>query len=236
MLTWEAAKNYVLNGLLKDPDGTTYDPDQLLIYTRWALAELSQHTAEASCFSYDGDNITSVFRLPHDISDPIEKCGVVAWTVGSTGNIEYIAPYTRLPEIIWPANTMKNKKVFWEWPTGFITLGYPLPVGDKITIYYFKIWSSPKDPNQDDFEFNIPQWMEQPLCYLIAAAAQEPNATQFANIRNWNRRGDSGTPEDNVAQKRAKWFIEQAYRQLGRFAAQDKDTFYRIDPRTPQRS
>lgn len=233
MLTWGQMKNYILEGILKDTGDadSRYTSTQLLAYSRWACAELSQHTALADCVVYDTDGSKNVFTLPNDMVDSIEKCGLVAYDDGS--NISYLPVYKRLPGVVWPTNfTEKSLKCYWEWPSGHLTLGFLPPVDKKITLYYFKIWPA---PTQDEDIMSIPQWMEQPFVYLFSALAMEPLGTQFANIRGWNRKQDSGNPEHNPAAKQAKWFIEQANRVLAKTPPQDRENFYTNNPRKPER-
>jgi hypothetical protein len=229
MLTWAVMKQYILEGILKDPndEDTQYSPEQLTAYARWACAELAQHTAQADCINLDCDGSRYQFALPTDMIDTIEKCGLVSYDDGT--NTTYLPVYKRLQEIIWPTDVAtRDVKAYWEWPTGQLTLGFIPKINTKLILYYFRIWTPPVE---DVDVVNIPQWMEQAFAYLVAAAALEPKGTQFANIRGWNRKQDSGSPEDNPAAKQAGWFVKQAQRILAKMPPQDRENFYQLDTR-----
>lgn len=221
-------KSYILEGLLKDEPGTDQrvSNNQLVIYARWAMSELAQHTAVATLQTYNCDGVVKAFALPGNMVDSIEKSGLVGYETES--RVEYLPVFRRLPEITWPSDVSREIKAYWEWPSGTLTLGFTPENGDKILLNYFRIWNSPV---LDADVLEIPQWMELPFAYIVAALAMEPIGAQSANIRQWNRRMDSGQPEHNPAQKQAAWFIQQAYRYLNRVAPQDRETFYRVEPR-----
>lgn len=230
-LTWAQMKSYILEGILKDAssEDSRYTPEQLLAYARWACAELSLHTAQADIFTIETDGTTNQFVLPSDMVDSISKCGLVGYDDGK--EIDYLPYYKRMPDVLWPspsATSAPEHKCYWEWPTGQLTLGFTPVDGKKLLIYYFKIWPA---PTRDEDILSIPQWMEQPFVYLFSAFAMEPTGTQFANIRGWNRKTDSGNPEDNPAEKHALYFIAQANRILSKTPPQDRENFYFNNPR-----
>lgn len=229
-------KLYIREGVLKDiseeGEEPRYTDIQLNAYARWACAELSQHTAKADLYTYDGNGKDNMFPLPPDIVGSIEQEGLVLYKDDSSTN--FLSPYDRLPDVKWSTANVGdlNKQVYWEWPSGTLSLAFTPKENSKIVLNYFRIWPV---PDKDTDLLSIPQWMEQPFVYLVAAAAMEPLGAQAANIRTWNRRQDSGNPEHNPAQKQAKWFVEQAYRILARFPVQSRSSFYRNDPRKPGR-
>jgi len=231
-VTWATMKTYIQEGILKDDTADSrYTALQFAAYARWACAELSQHTARADEYVYQGDGTQSRFVLPSDLIDTVEKSGLVALV--DTSSTRFIPPYKRLPEVSWPTDvTGLPREAYWEWPTGNLTLGFTPSASQKLVLNYFRIWHPPE---QDDDLMEFPQWMEQPFVYLVAAMAMEPISVQAANVRQWNRKQDSGNPEHNPAQKQAKWFIEQAQRVLSKIAPQDRESFYLLNPRKPQR-
>lgn len=233
-LTWATMREYILEGILKDNsvDGggsNRYTPLQLKAFARWAMGELSLHTALADQVVYIGDGLQSVFVLPSDMVDPIERAGLVAYNDGQT--INYLPAYKRMPDIIWPIqlDNLKPRRCYWEWPSGRLTLGFVPAANKTITVYYFRIWPAPEE---DGDILTLPQWMEQPFVYLVGAAAMESIGTQAANVRQWNRKSDSGNPEQNPAQKQALWFVQQANRILAKVPPQDRESFYQISPKT----
>lgn len=231
-LTWAMMKTYIQEAMLKDDTADSrYTSVQFLAYARWACAELSQHTARADEYVYQGDGVQSKFVLPADMIDTVEKSGLVALV--DTSTTRYIPPYRRLPDIIWVTDiTGQPRECYWEWPSGNLTLGFVPSHTQKVILNYFRIWRPPV-AEQDVMEF--PQWMEQAFVYLVSAMALAPTSVQAANVRQWNRKQDSGNPEHNPAQKQANWFIEQAHRVLAKVAPQDRESFYLLNPRKPQR-
>lgn len=226
-------KLYILEGILKDSGGenSRYTETQLQAYARWACAELSQHTAQADCFVIQCDGQRNTYPLPSDMIGSIEDTGLVAYNDGS--NIIYLPVYRSLPEVVWPTDLNgQNRRVYWEWPSGQLTLGFIPANSTELRLYFFRIWTPPE---HDEDLLVFPQWMEQAFVYLFAAAAMEPYGAQAANIRTWNRKQDSGNPEHNPAQKQAKWFTEQAWRILSKQPPQDRATFYLNNPRKPMR-
>jgi hypothetical protein len=230
-MNWATMRGYILETLLKEDvteaaEDQRYTPVALAVYARWALAELALHTAAADSVVYPGDGMRNTFRLPANLVDSVERSGLLAYETVS--GITYIPPYKRLPGMTWPIQTNQNNPVlcYWEWPSGMLTLGFFPSATERVVLNYFRIWKSPED---DADELEIPQWMEQPFAYLVAAAAMEPIGAQAASIRQWNRKQDSGNPEHNPAQKQAAWFVQQAYRLLARVAPQNRETFYWVD-------
>lgn len=232
-LTWQQMRTYILEGILKDEVGTDqrYSDTQMLAYARWACVELSFHTAQSASYTYTCDGATDQFVLPEDMIDNIENAGLVGFS--NSEGVRYIPVYNLMPEVYWPTeNSTTSRYCYWEWPSGRLTLGWKPALGEKIILNYFKIWTPPL---QDNDLMSIPLWMEQPFAYLVSAAALEPIGTQAANVRQWNRKMDSGNPEDNPAQKQALHFIKQATRLLSKYPVQDRSNFYLITPRKPSR-
>ena len=229
-IDWATMQLYILEGLLKDVPGTDQQVTsiQLTAYARWAMAELSQHTALADTYIYDCDGSTSSFVLPSDMVDGVEKTGLLGYS--NRSGVNYLPPYHRIPEVIWPMNlgNTTQRQCYWEWPTGRLTLGFTPAVDEQIILYYFRIWPVPTLP-EDILTF--PQWMEQAFAYLVASAVMVPYSTQSAKIRTWNRKQDSGTPEDNPAQKQSRWFVDQANRILNKVQPQDRENFYLLSQR-----
>lgn len=222
MTTWGEAKRRILVGLLKDEEGERYTDEQMSTYAAWALAEISAHTACADTKVYPCDGTVNCFPLPSDRIDPIDKAGLVIYEHGSKQR--YLTHYKRMPGITWITG-QSSAEVYYEFPGNHLTLGFMPSPGSKILLHYFRIW---RPPQIDDDILEIPTWLEVPFSYFVAAFALEPIGTQAANIRQWNRKQDSGNPEDNPALQQVKHFINQAYRYLSKFAPQDRETFYKM--------
>lgn len=226
MIKWGTLQTQILEGVLKDPNGTNATPEQMLIWARWACAEISNHTAEPVSITFQGDGVTSKFALPDDIIDGVEKAGMVIYNDGSSLN--YLPSLHPSPDTLWPVKQSNNITGFFEWPAGVLSFGW-LPVdGTSIEVRYFRIW---EPPTSNDSFLMFPRWMEHPFAYFIAAYAMDPQAVQASSIRQWNRKQDSGTPLDNPLQTQSAFFIKQAYRLLGLNSAQDRENYYGLKPR-----
>lgn len=237
-IVWGDLSQSILAGLLSDPSGSKYKPEPMLVFAKYALAEVSAHTSECATYEWKGDGQTSVFPLPSDMMGNADKNVLVALRSGigtSQEKTDFLSVYKNQPETSWMwvmPSSQQRRKVYWAWPSNAITLGFTPVVGETLCLWYFKVWDNPKDDNS---LINVPQWMEQALAYFIAGFALQAEATQAATIRQWNIKLDSGTPEDNSVLRMANWYIEQAHRVLQKYTIQDRDTFYRNDPRSPTR-
>jgi hypothetical protein len=220
MTTWGELKQQILFGLLRDEQGERYTDEQMRTYARWALAELSAHTAasDSRIYELDGRQVP----LPTDLVEPIEKSGLVIYRYRQVDR--YLVAHRRMPGVVVGKS---HEQVYFEFPAGVLTLGFEPDPSSQLILHYFRIW---RTPLSDDDRMEIPQFLELPFAYFVAAFALEPVGTQAANVRQWNRRQDSGTPEDNPALQQVRHFISQAYRVLGRYAPQDRETFYRMTP------
>lgn len=229
-IAWSDLREAILSGLLKDDQAERYTPDQMLIYARWACKEISFHTAQAAVSTFTCDGSHATFALPAGIRDSISKVGLVVYD-DNAGRSTVLPPRLILPGTIEvKAGSKEQSRCYWEWPSGTLTLGFMPAAGGTLTLYYFKDWDA---PTGDASVLTFPDWMEQPFAYLVAAYALEPNGVQQTNIRQFNRKQDSGSPEDNTAHKQIEHFIKMAQRLLSRVQPQERETFYRNDPRTP---
>lgn len=228
MVQWSTLRSEIYEGLLKDEAGTKYPPDQMLVWAKWALVELSMHTAEAAYKTYACDGSTYQFVLPTDIIDNIEKSGLVGHNNGTDTN--YLIALRNDPNTKWPnipPTEAKNTGAtgFWEWPSGRLTLSFMPSAGHQIILNYFKVWDVPTDDNS---ELIFPLWMETPFCYLVGAAAMNPKGVSASDIRQWNRKQDSGNPEHNPLHRQAEFFLGQARRLLDKQGPQDREGFYQV--------
>lgn len=224
MVKWGTLRNYILSGILKDADGTTYLPENLKIYARWACVELALHTAQATSKEWNCDGKTSQFPLPADMVDSVEKSGLVYLLDGAT--VKYIDAVHLQAGTSWPVASPTTVQGYWEWPTGVLTLGFIPKSGQKIGIQYFKIWDAPESDND---ELAFPQYCEHPFAFFVAAYAMDAESTQSSSIRQWNTKSDSGSPEDNPLQRQSEYFMKQAHRLLSKIPSQDRENYYRRD-------
>lgn len=248
MIAWLKFKKQILSSMLKDPNSDNHKSEDMLTWARWALAEASMHTASSATFTIECDGFTNVFDVPDDSVDPIDQTAILEY---NSGNERIFLPFIRpQPESIWPllSQTQGNSpssaysrstsaggsSIPYEigvmnWPENKITLQFTPGNGTSILMHYFRIWDEPVD---DDSVLKIPRWMEQPVAYMIAAYSMDPDSLQSSEIRQWNGKTDSGTPEQNTLQKQAKFFMENARRIFLSVPPQDRATFFGAGPQS----
>ena len=95
---------------------------------------------------------------------------------------------------------------FLEFPEGKITFS-KAPSTDGIKLYYAAVWNKPAD---DTDVIDVPDVYLTAVSLYAAAYSLLNKATSAAQIRQYNTKTDSGTPEQNPSQRQAdyllKWF------------------------------
>lgn len=227
MIDWGTLKTEIQEALLKDEAGTKYAPEALLTWAKWACTELAMHTAEAAQLAFACDGSAYQFVLPDNIVDNIEKSGLVGHDNGT--DTQYLITLRNDPNTKWPdrppTETTAKAKGYWEWPSGKLTLSFIPPAGHRIIVDYFRVWSI---PTGDSSVLTFPLWAHVPFCYLVAAAAMGPKGVSASDIRQWNRKADSGNPEHNPLHRQAEFFLAQAKRILDKQGPQDRENFYQV--------
>lgn len=237
-IKWSTMREYVRTSILKDVvvvEGDTVNADQftdeqLLIAARWACVSLSMHTAQKSLRVFQCNGTDYLFHLDDNVVDGLEKTALVIYDDGTC--LEYLAPIRLIPSTQWPTtppgSDSSGARGFWEWPDDTVSMSFIPKSGSRLQVKYFKVWNP---PSSDDDILEFPIQFEQPFAYLIGASAFDPLGAQASAIRTWNRKSDSGTPEDNSLQKQSEYFLKMAYMRLKDIGAQDRETFYRLESR-----
>jgi len=234
MTTWLTMKDYILEGLLKDDPAATvedrrYTDAQLLIWARWACNELSLHTAQYTTATFTGTGTAHTFTAPADSVEPLSKGSMMVY-LEDASTAKYLLYRESRPKASWPTGLApasdSKTRYYSEYPSGTICLSFIPAAGTSLKLSYFKIWDAPVNDNS---VIPFPTMLEQPFAYLVAALAMEPLGVQASNIRQWNRKVDSGTPEHNPLLRQQEHFIKEAYRFLAKLPPQDRETFFRLD-------
>lgn len=228
-VSWATLRTRVRRSILGDT-GTSpvWSDDQLLDYIGWALDEFCAHTAVATSTSYPCDGETHEFVLPDNIYEPITRAGAVA--LKQDEQIEYLEPIRFTPGATWPddePDETSQPRAFWEWPTGTLRLGFIPKDSSTLTVYYFAHWDKPTDDNSI---LDVPHWAEEALAYLVGAIAMSPLGVQTSNIRRWNDRLDSGTPEHNPSHRQAEFFRRMYQEVLRVHPPQERENFFKAGP------
>lgn len=212
-------RSAVLNATTTTEDGTTtsYSPEQMLIWARWACAEISMTFAQPWRITYPING--KVYAKPDDMLGSTELEALL--TYQDSRVVRVLSPLERMPDDQRRSDHVSYR--YYEWPVDTINLDFEPASGSTLTLDYFRMWPAPQGDNSD---FNIPRWLELPFAYLIGAYAMSPFGVQSAIIRQWNTRLDSGNPVDNTLHSQARFFIDQAYRLLKHSPPQDRSTFF----------
>lgn len=237
MIKWGVLSSYIQNGVLKDAKGTKYSDADLLIWARWAMVELSYHTAELAQQVYDCDGVGYQFDLPDDMVDDIEHTGLVGLDNGK--EVKWLPSLRLDPQATWQwpivqsttisASTSllsaSNSGGFYEWPSNCLTLSFVPKAEERLVMRYFKIWDP---PTSDESILQFPFWMEKPFAFLVGAGAMDPKGVQASDIRQWNDKTVQGLPEHNPLHKQAEFFIKHAERLLAKHRVQDRENFFNM--------
>lgn len=193
---------------------------QMSLWCRWALAEISYHTADTAEANFQGDGQTKAFSIDDEVIDSLDRTALVLISEG-VGRTNVLPPFKFQEDTI--IDTNKNNKYFWEWPTNTVNLGFVPSVSQKLTISYYRGWEAPV---ADTDILTIPRWMEAPLGYLIVRSFSEAYALEYSKIRQWNVKTDSGTPLQNPMFAQITHLQKQAELLLAKQPVQDRNKFF----------
>jgi len=233
MTTWGEYQPYVRSAVLKDTaaDPSDYRWSEASVYAYFcqALKQFAAHTAATDTETYAIANATtSTLTLPADIYDDAVQTTVLVYNDGEKRVLlegMALKPGMVLTEVAPGAVTYPRS--FWEWPKGTLNLGFTLKNGTSADLWYFANWALPDDEGDDDYVLPIPSWAELPVAYLIGAFAAVAEGMQASNIRQWNTRPDTGTPEHNPLHRQTEHMM-MLYRDLISWhPPQNRQTYFR---------
>lgn len=197
MTTWGDLREQVKRSLLAD-NADRWTNEQLLDYLNWSLDGLCEHTAAASATEFEGDGTTKTFNLPSNVFGNIVENGYV-YTVANE-RPAYLNPvklYTGAP------------KSFYTRPDTILHVETAPADGDTLYVLHYCYYTH---PISDDAVLDSPPWADRALAYRMATHCYSPKSTRAANLGQFKRGTEKGTPEDNPWREEQKWFMEM-YRQ-----------------------
>lgn len=203
-MLWLDLKNRcrrLLQDTSDDKTNTTYADDDMLDYVNSALVDISSHTAKKVEWITTLEQPASQLEMPADFM----KFGPIAVQVQGL-YWQFMEPYTWQPSdtLPTPYAFSLSQNGYFEWPKGTINFTWLVPANMKLRFDYFGYWSPVIDDNSI---LNMRQmWMADALQWNILFRAMLKIATQAANLRQYNIKVDSGTPEDNPMLKMAREF------------------------------
>ena len=166
MTTWGELIDKTLRSVLRDPDNTSWTPDQVYDALGWALDMFASHTCPTREITYqdgmstfDGDidfTTTTEVMLPKDIFEPLDVNGQVFFTE-SDGKVTHLDPANRTE---WLHINKLDAGGFIIWPDNKLILGTTPGAGSILTVRYFGYWGKPTAELGDE-TITIPRWAEK---------------------------------------------------------------------------
>ncbi len=201
-MNYSEFSNLVLHAL-KEDDFINYSDDLVYESICNAIDAILPWVPRAAITEITADGVLDRFALP-------ENCYSVEALQDLSSNIfaekEIITTVN-----IRNRNSIASKPVFtWlEYPRGYLLLSEVLDVDSKIRVYYTAYFSQPENKDDADFVLDVPRFAIPGMVYYACAHCITAASAASAEVRQWNMKTDSGTPDDNVLENTAKF-----YRQL----------------------
>jgi hypothetical protein len=209
MTTWAEFKANVVT-VLGDENRAepTWSDAELLLYMNYALSGISEHTAQEKEAVAVLAAATTTYALPADCLG----LGPVRVTAdGVEAGRSWTAPASAVTARGGPS-------YFYEWK-GTLYFLSAIPSGATLSVAYYGYWDR---LTADANLLGVPQWMEEALLWAVMRHCMSKPGVQSAQIRPWNTRQDSGTPEDNPALIFAEYCRKQYERILANHPNQDR--------------
>jgi hypothetical protein len=210
MITWGVLKTQIRRSLLQDPNGTKYSDDVLRDSVGWALAVLASHTAMATSTSAPATLLA--YPLPDNMLETPDVAGLV--TLESGSDIRFLRPVYHAAGI-----TMTSEKGFYCWPREQLNINVYPPDGYTMVIRYYAGYNK---PSVDNDVLTIPLWAEMIVAYQTAVYALSSKSLKEANLSQFDRKPDSGTPEDNAMRQQQLFWQKMVEQELVRHPRQQR--------------
>jgi hypothetical protein len=199
--------------MLNDPDGEGNTDALIMDAINAAFDAILPWTPKTATSQITGDGSAVEFALPADCYE------VEALVVNDTGE--------HLPRaILAPGQTRgtytPNTNDFLEYPSGSITLSKNLDTDEIYDLFYLAHWTKIANSDGWDSIIEVPSRAETGIVLYASAYLLLPQGVSAAEIRQFNTRVDSGTPEQNPMQKTALWMIELFQREMNRHPKHQK--------------
>lgn len=215
-MLWSELKGQIRR-LLVDTDATKYrwSDQQLLDFIAWSLDALCSHTAIATATSFACDGATTVFTVPSNAYERVDKSGAMYLDDGT--NLSYLNP-------IRFNMRRTNDSGFYLQPENTIHIVPVAPLNTfTIQLNYFAYYPH---PILDSDSILTPSWATPALCYRVAAHAFSPLGGKSANIRQWGQKPDTGKPTDNPLQAQSEWYFQLYEQELYLAPRQEREQFW----------
>lgn len=203
METYGSIKTRVLR-TLNDPSSRTHGDS--IVYDAVAAAHMALMPwvpkPATATLSSGSDGI--LLSLPADLY------AIQALQLVSSG--EFLPRSTLTPRSI---RHSEGTVIDWiDYPYGYVSLSKSYDEGTEFKLYYLAYWNQPASENDTTFVLEVPRMAHQGLVYYACAHCLCPQSVNSANIRQFNLRIDSGTPEDNPLKVEAQRFLDLFHHEM----------------------
>lgn len=184
--------------LLGDPEGAGYSNELLLDALSNAFDAILPWVPKTSTFALVGDGSSTTLQLPDD-------CYEVEALLNENGEVlpkAYFATGQYLGERSINAND------WLEYPYGYLSLSRAINSGEEYTLYYLARWAKPTENTEVSAAMEPPEIATIGITLYAAAYTLLPSAIGASEVRQFNTRVDSGTPEHNPMQRTALYLLD----------------------------
>lgn len=211
MATLEELRTQVYR-LLGTPDGTGYDPELINDALCMAFDAILPWMPKTATITLTGDGSVTSFTLPSHLYE-------IEAIVSNQGEV---LPRSLLSVGQHIGTRSQNINDWLEYPTGKVSFS-KVPVKDEtLTVYYLAHWNKPTTETEKDAIMEPPERATIGIALYAAAYAIFPSAVGASEIRQFNTRIDSGTPEQNPMQKTALYILDLFQREMSRHPKHQK--------------
>lgn len=198
--------------LLGTPDGTGYEDALILDAISMAFDAILPWIPKTVTTTFTGDGSTTSFVLPSHLYE-------LEAIVDEQGEV--------LPRAILAVGqhigTRSDNINDWlEYPSGSVTFSKPLSTDEVYTVYYLAHWNKPTADTDKAASMEPPEIATIGIVLYASAYAIFPAAVGASEIRQFNTRIDSGTPEQNPMQKTALYILDLFQKEMSRHPKHQK--------------
>jgi hypothetical protein len=184
--------------LLGDPEGSGYSDALLIDAISNAFDAILPWMPKTSKHTLTGDGTAVSFALPSDYYD--------AEALLSEEGEALPKAYLTTGQFLGERSNNANDWI--EYPNGYLSLSNPISSGAEYTLYYLARWAKPTVNTEEAANMEPPEIATIGISLYSAAYALLPAAIGAAEVRQFNTRIDSGTPEHNPIQRTALYLLD----------------------------
>jgi len=190
--------------LLDDPDGAIYGEELVWDGVCGAHEAVMPYIPKFSMVTLTSGSDGDSFALPSNLYS-VQSIQVV-----ETGR--FIPKATLAPLTV--RSIAQDDNDWSEYPQGYLSLSAPLDEGDELKIYYFAYWNKPASETDLTFVIEVPLAASIGMQLYAASQCLLAKSSNSANIRQFNIRVDSGTPEHNPLKVQAEVYRHLFYQEM----------------------